>query len=82
MLGFHVADILGCRRIAHFQLLEEQVLFRMMAALGVVLEILDDCLQNFVIRPLAAIKNLQFLLQHTKQLFDVSVLFEQNLDNF
>ena len=64
-----------------FQLFENDVLFRMMVALGVVLEILDDGLQDFVIWRLAVIEDVQFLLQNEKQLFDVSMLFEQNLDN-
>ena len=81
VLSFHVADVLGCSRISHFQLFENHVFFRMMAALGVVLEILDNCLQNFVIWSLAAIEDFQFLLQNEEQLFNVSMLFEQNLNN-
>ena len=76
MLGYHVADALSCIRISHFQFVENHVLFRMMAALGVILEIQDDCLQDFVIWSLAAIEDFQFLLQNKEQLFDVSMLFE------
>ena len=70
-----------CGRISQLQLFENDVLFRMMVALGVVLEIFDDGLQDFVIWRLAVVEDFQFLLQNKKQLFDVSVLFEQNLDN-
>ena len=82
MLGLHVADAAGDGRIAQFQLFKNDVLFRMMVVLGVVLEILDDRPQNLVIRRLAAVENFQFLLQNKEQLFDVAVLFEQNFDNF
>jgi len=53
----------------------------MMAALGVVLEILDDRLQDFIIGSLASIENFQFLLQNKEQFFDVSMLLQQNLNN-
>jgi len=54
----------------------------MMVRLGIVLEILDDGPQNFVIRLFAVIENVQFLLQDEQQLLDVPMLFEQNIDNF
>ena len=53
----------------------------MMLVLGVVLEILDDSLQNFVVRPIAVIKHVQFAIKNTKQLFDVAMLFEQDFDH-
>jgi hypothetical protein len=53
----------------------------MMAALGIVLEILDNSLQYLVIRLLAAVEDFQFMLQNKEQLIDVPMLFEQNLND-
>jgi hypothetical protein len=52
-----------------------------MAALGIVLEILDYGLQNLVIGLLAAVEDFQFMLQNEQQLVDVAMLFEQNLND-
>ena len=49
MFGFRVADLPSDGRISQLQLFENNILFRMMVALGVVLEIIDDGLQNFII---------------------------------
>ena len=82
MLGFDVADAMGYSRISHFQLFVNNVLFRMMVALGIVLKVLYDRLKNFVIRSIAVIEYFYFLFQNMKQLFDVSMLFEQDFDRF
>src|SRR5450759_5674962 len=81
MFGFDVADAVGGGLIAHLQLFENHILFRMMAALGIVLKILDNSLQYLVIRLLAAIEDFQFMLQNKEQLIDVPMLFEQNLND-
>ena len=54
MLAFEVADALGGDRVTRLQFLKDHVLFRMMAAIGIILKITDDSLYNFVIRPLTA----------------------------
>ena len=82
MFGFRVADALGHGGIAQLQLRENEVLFRMMVALGIVLKIIDDGPQNFIVGRLAMVEDVQLLLQNKQQLFDVAVLVEQNLDNF
>jgi hypothetical protein len=45
------------------------------------LEILDDRLQNFIVRSPAAIEYLELVLQNEKQFFDVSMLFEQDIND-
>lgn len=49
MLGFRIADLPSDGRISQLQLFENDILFRMMVALGVVLEIINDGLQNLII---------------------------------
>ena len=80
MLGFHITDAGDRAWIPQLQLFKNDVFFRMMVAFGIILKIFDYSSQNFVIRRLGTVKNVQFLLQHVKQFFDVSVLFEQNLN--
>jgi hypothetical protein len=75
MLSFEVADAFGRDGVARLQFVEDHVLFRMMAAIGIVLEISDDRLYNFIIGPLIAVEDTQFLLQNEKQFFDVPVFF-------
>jgi hypothetical protein len=53
----------------------------MMAAFGVVLEILDDRLEDFVVRPPAAVEDLKLVLQHEKQLFDVLMFFQEDIND-
>src|SRR5664279_1312127 len=81
MIAFHVAEALCSSRIARFHLLENHLFLGVMAACGVVLEILDDRLQNFIVCPLAAIEYLEFVLQNEKQFFDVLMLFEQDIND-
>src|ERR1700687_778940 len=81
MIGFHVAEAFRSSGIPHFQLFENHFFLGVMAAFGVVLEILDDRLQNFIVWSLAAIEYLKLVLQNEKQFFDVLMLFEQNFDD-
>jgi len=53
----------------------------MMAVFGIVLEILDDGLEYFVVRLLAAVEDVQFALQNEQQLVDVAMFFEQDLND-
>src|SRR5271169_2897659 len=56
VLGLDVAEALCSNRITQFQLFEDPVFFGVMAAFGIVLEILDDRSQDFVVWPPAAIE--------------------------
>jgi hypothetical protein len=49
--------------------------------LWIVLEIIDDGLQDFIIGRLAAVENLELMLQHKQQPVDVAMLFKQNLND-
>src|ERR1700730_4762989 len=81
MVGFHVAEALRNSGIPRFQLLENHLFLWVMAAFRVVLEIPDDRLQNFIVRSPAAIEYLELVLQNEKQFFDVSMLFEQDIND-
>ena len=58
MLCFEIADAFDGNRVTRLELLKDHVLFRMMAAIGIVLKITDDRLYNFIIGPLIAIKHI------------------------
>src|ERR1700694_819793 len=81
MVGFHVAEAFRSSGIPRFQLLENHIFLGVMAAFGVVLEVLDDRLQNFIVRSPAAIEYLKLVLQNEKQFFYVLMLFEQNIND-
>jgi hypothetical protein len=53
----------------------------MVATFGVILEILDDGLQDFIVRPPTAVEYLELVLQNQKQLFDVLMLFEKDIND-
>ena len=57
MLRFEIADAFDGNRVTRLQLLKDHVLFRMMAAIRIVLKITDDRLYNFIIGPLIAINH-------------------------
>jgi hypothetical protein len=71
VLGREIANTDGGRRIAHFQLLEDQVLLRVVVGIGIDFEIRDNCPDNLVVRPLSPSKEAQLPLENEKQLLDV-----------
>jgi hypothetical protein len=81
VLGLDVAEALCRSGIAQFQLFEDHLLFGVMAAFGIVLEILDDLFQDFVVWPSAAIEYFKLVLQNKKQFFDVSMLIQQDIND-
>ena len=81
MFGFDIADRARHRRAALLQDLEHHVLFGVVALVGEILEVLDDRLEDLVIRPLAAIEHLELLLENIDQLRDVAMLFLQHFDH-
>src|ERR1039458_9362743 len=80
MLGLEVADARDRCGIADFQLVEDQVLFGVMKAIGIVLEITDDRLNDLVIRPLAVVEDVELTFQDGQQHFDISMLVTEHLD--
>src|SRR6266851_7843545 len=81
MIGFHVAEALRSSEIPRLQLLEDHLFLGMMTAFRIVLEILDDRLQNLIVRPPAAIEYIELVFQDEKQFFDVSMFFEQDIND-
>ena len=74
MLGFEIADRRRCGRVAHFELLEDHTLLRVMAGIRVVLKVVDGREDDLVIRSFAAIERNQFPFQNPKQLFNVAMV--------
>jgi hypothetical protein len=81
VLSLDVAEALCRGGIAQFQLFEDPLFFGVMAAFGIVLELLDDRLQDFVVRPPATIEYLKLVLQNEKQFFDVLMLIQQGIND-
>src|ERR1700676_1095744 len=81
MVGFHVAEAFRSSGISRFQLLKNHLFLGVMAAFGVVLEVLNDRLQNLIVRSPAAIEYLKLVLQNEKQFFDALMLFEKNIND-
>ncbi len=75
MLGFDIPDGPANGRIARYQRLIEYVLFRMMASGRMILEIIDDEQQNFIIRLIEPVEYAQFSLQNKEYFLDVPMLF-------
>ena len=67
VLGLHVTEASCCSNVSGLQFPEDHLFLRVMAIFGVVLKILDDRLQDLIIRSLAAIEYLKFVLQNEKQ---------------
>ncbi len=53
----HELSAFGRDGVAQLQFLEDHVLFRMMAAIRIILKITDDPLYNFIVGPLVAVEN-------------------------
>jgi hypothetical protein len=81
MIGSEIADPPGRGGIAHLQLFEYYVLQRMMADIGIDLEISDNRVDDLVVRALSASEEAQLPLKNQEQRFVVAVLFAQNIDD-
>jgi hypothetical protein len=67
----------GARRLN----LVDDVLFWMVAGVGISVEELDYCAKDLVVGTLASIEDAQLLFHHAEQLFDVSMFLAQDLDD-
>ena len=56
MLGFEIADDRDLKRIARFELFDDQVLFWMMAGIRIIHEVVDGRADDLVIRAIATLK--------------------------
>src|SRR5689334_4862664 len=82
MLNFKVGHC-GCSiRSALLKLLVDNVLFGMMAGIGVLPEELDYRAKDLVIWTFTSIKYAQLLFHDAEQLFDISMFLAQDLDDF
>ena len=73
VLGFKIANGRCCDRIAHLELLDDHVLLRVMAGIGITLEVVDDREDDLVIGAFAAIKHTQLPFKDAKQAFDIAM---------
>ena len=81
VLGLDVSDSAGDRRIAFLEDLIDHIFLGMMAGFRVLLEVLDDGLEDFVIGPFATVEHAEFTLDHTEELRNVAVLFVQQFND-
>ena len=73
VLACKIADGRRCDRIAHLELLDDHVLLRVMAAIRIVLEVVDDREDDLVIRAIAAVEHAQLPFKDAKQAFDIAM---------
>ncbi len=75
MLSFEIADAFGCEWVPCLQFLKNHVLFRMVATVGIVQEITDDRVYDFIVGPIASAEDIQLVLQNEKHLFNIPMFF-------
>src|SRR6516162_3002211 len=81
MLGFEIADCRRSNRIPCLEPLDDHVLLRVMARIRIVLEVVDDGEDDFVIWTISAIEHSQLAFKDSKQPFNIAMLLTQNLDH-
>src|SRR5215468_6052450 len=81
MIGREIANPRGRGGIACLQLFEYYVLQRMVAGIGIDLEISDHRMDNLVVRALSASEEAQLPLKNQEQRFHVAMLLTQDVDD-
>ena len=74
VLSREIADPSGDGRIALFEPRKDLVFLGMVVQFGIDFEIGNDRADHLVIRPVGAIENVEFVLEHGEQPFNVAVL--------
>src|SRR6516165_4538120 len=81
MFSLRITDALGGERIARFKPFKNHVFLGMMAAIWIILKIINNGSNYFIIRALTAIEDLKFVFENFEQLFDVAVFVAEQLDH-
>ena len=81
MLGFKIAKRCDFVGVPDLELLEDQIFLRMVTAVMVVLEVIDNAEKDVVVRPVSALEYTQLPLENTKQFFHVSMFTTQDFND-
>jgi hypothetical protein len=81
MLSFKIAKRCDFVGVSDLELLEDQILLRMMTAVRVVFEVVNSPEEHVVIRSISALEYAQFPLENTKQFFHVSMFATQDFND-
>ena len=73
MLGFEIADGCRCDRITRLEFFDDHILLRVMAGIWVVLEVVDDCKDDLVIRAISPTEHTHLSFKDAKQAFHVAM---------